>query len=174
MEKFLGCLRCFTSCQKSSTNYSSSSNKHRVLLALNWTVLLAALSMCLLWLGFWQAMGENDRLNLLEFVYGVTGAWVEWNRILFGLSVAAFVYLAVFVLAIALLIHIPLMRGKPAASLKMHFLYLIFHGVILVFCLGFVGAIQSLYSQVFLINDHARTRDSISHSVGRSARPSRC
>ena len=144
MEKFMGCLERFTSCAK-STNYSLS-KKQRVLLAVNLTVLSLSAALTLLWVGFWQTMEENDRLNLLEFAYGVTGVWAEWSEILFVLSSATFVYFAIFLVIITILIHIPLMRGK-SASLKMHVLYLILHGVILLFCLAFFGAIQSLYSR---------------------------
>lgn len=145
MDTFLGCLGTITSCKKNPKD-GQNTRCQTALLATNLTVLFLAACLTLLWIGFWQALDENDRLNILEFAYGASGAWAEWCEIFFGLSVFTFTYLLIFVVIVACLIHFPLMRGKTA-SLKMHFLYLILNAFILVFCLAFMGAIQSLYAQ---------------------------
>ena len=90
-------------------------------------------------------MEENDRLNLLEFAFKATGIWLEWTEIFLGLSAATFVYLALFLLLVVFLIHARVMRGE-SASIKIHFAYLIFHSVIVLFCLGFVAAFVVLFS----------------------------
>ena len=91
-------------------------------------------------------MEENDRLNLLEFAYRATKAWLDWTQILLGLSAATFAYLALFLLILAFVLHVRLMRGQTASP-RIHVTYFLLHAFIVLFCVAFCGAFSVLYSQ---------------------------
>ena len=143
MDNFLRCGETCASCRKIS---DPPPKRNLTLLSCNVLFLLLATSLTLLWIGWWQAMDENDRLNMLEFVSRVTGIWFEWIKLFFGLSVATFTGLVIFLAFVTFLLHARVMRGQRA-SLRMHFAYLILNAFVVSCCFAFIGVLSVLYSQ---------------------------